>query len=98
MSHKHAILAVLLLSAAPVAASPGSELPRPPPPDTEVSRELIDLRASLFDAGKQRALRERGRFRPLCDREGYPLVGNVTRKQGLFQPSQFCAEVRKAGR
>ena len=96
MARKHTILAVLLLSAAPAVASPGGGAARKPPADDEVSRELLDLRAGLFEAGKQRALQDMSRFRPLCDAEGYPLVGNIARKAELYQPSQFCAEVRKA--
>jgi len=49
-----------------------------------------------MNAGRERALGEMPRFRALCDAEGYPLVGNIANKQRLFQPSQFCAEVRKA--
>ena len=33
-------------------------------------------------------------FRPLCDAQGYPLVGNINGKI-ITEPSQFCAEVRK---
>ena len=96
MARKHTILAVLLLSAAPAAASPGRDAERRPPPDEKVSRQLRDLRADLMNAGRERALGDMPRFRALCDAEGYPLVGNIANKQRLFQPSQFCAEVRKA--
>jgi hypothetical protein len=37
-------------------------------------------------------------FRPLCDADGYPLVGNIANKRGVYQPSKFCAEVRKANK
>jgi hypothetical protein len=40
------------------------------------------------------------RYRPLCDKDGYPLVGNLSRKSpdpGL-EPSELCAEVRKQTR
>ncbi len=98
MAHKHTILAVLLLSAAPVAASPGRDSGRKPPSDEKVSRELLTLRADLLGAGRERALEQMPRFRPLCDADGYPLVGNLGNKPRAFQPSQFCAEVRKAGK
>jgi len=98
MARKHTILAVLLLSAAPAVASPGRDAERKPPPDEKVSRELRDLRAGLINSGRQRALEQIPRFRPLCDADGYPLVGNIGNKPRAFQPSQFCAEVRKAGK
>ncbi|HWM88803.1 MAG TPA: hypothetical protein VNO33_23290 [Kofleriaceae bacterium] len=91
---KHPILTVLLLSAAPALASPGGSARRPPD-DAQAPRELIALRGQLFNAGEQRARQQMQRFRPLCDRDGYPLVGNVLNKGELYQPSQFCAEVRK---
>jgi hypothetical protein len=94
MAHKHAIAAVLLLSAGPLLASAS---PRKPPPDEQVSKELLDLRMELIDAGRDRALRQMSVFRPLCDEEGYPLVGNLGNKQ-VYQPSQFCADVRRAGK
>jgi hypothetical protein len=96
MAHKHAIAAVLLLSAGPFMAS-ASGSPRKPPPDEQVSKELLDLRMELIDAGRDRALSQMNVFRPLCDEEGYPLVGNLGNKQ-VYQPSQFCADVRRAGK
>jgi hypothetical protein len=85
------LLPLLLLTASTVAASD-------PPPDDKAPRRLIELRNQLFDAGKSDALRDMPRFRPLCDEAGYPLVGNAVRKGDVYQPSQFCAEVRKAGK
>ncbi|HKE20590.1 MAG TPA: hypothetical protein VKB80_37205 [Kofleriaceae bacterium] len=99
MPRKHTILAVLLLSAAPAMASPGrGGKAKSPPPDASVPRQLLDLRASLLNAGKEAAQRDVGRFRPLCDADGYPLVGNIANKSNMYQPSQFCADVRKAGK
>ena len=97
MPHKHPILAIVLLSAAPALASPGRAA-RKPPPDQQAPRALIELRADLFGVGAERAKQQMSRFRPLCDADGYPLVGNVAGKGGVYQPSQFCAEVRKARR
>ena len=34
-------------------------------------------------------------FRPLCDANGFPLVGNVVSKVDVTKVSQFCAEVRR---
>lgn len=92
MAHKHPILAVLLLSAAPALASPGAG--HSPPPDDKARPELLELRGKLAGAGPEGARRDRSRFRPLCDRDGYPLVGNIEGKR-VYQVSQFCAEVRK---
>jgi hypothetical protein len=65
-----------------------------PPPDEKVPEALIELRAELFEAGREQALEQVPRFRALCETEGYPLVGNVVRKGEVFQPSQFCSAVR----
>lgn len=89
MARTHKVLTVLLLSAAPVAASPT-------PPDSAVAKELIDLRASLFETGRVKAQINRQKFRALCDKEGYPLVGNVANKGEVYQPSRFCSELRAA--
>lgn len=35
------------------------------------------------------------KYRPLCDKDGYPLVGNVARKGAPeVQPSTLCEEIR----
>jgi hypothetical protein len=91
MARKHNVLTALLLSAAPAAASPEH---RAPPPAASLPQALRDLRRDLVAAGRDRALAAIARFRPLCDQDGYPLVGNVASKGDLYQPSQFCAEVR----
>jgi len=90
MARTHHVLTVLLLSAAPAVASPT------PPPDDAVTKPLLDLRAQLRDAGHDKAIAQLARFRPLCDKDGYPLVGNIASKGGVYQPSQFCRDVRKA--
>jgi hypothetical protein len=80
-----------------------------PPPDEEAPAELIELRGELVDAGEQTALQTIARFRPLCDAEGYPLVGNILPKDGadappmapppeMYQPSAFCEDVRSGQR
>jgi hypothetical protein len=90
MARTHHILTVLLLSSAPVAASPTA------PPDSAVDKRLIDLRAELWEAGRAKAATQLGKFRALCDNDGYPLVGNVASKSDLYQPSELCSVVRKA--
>ena len=93
MARKHTILTALLLSAAPAAASPDAHAP---PPDAKVARPLLDLRADLMKTGRDKAQADIGRFRALCDKDGYPLVGNIANKPNMYQPSAFCADLRKA--
>lgn len=73
-------------SAAPVVAQPGVEDPK-----------LLQLRDEMFGLPRDKVMADTARFRPLCDKDGYPLVGNLMRKvpeQGP-QPSELCAEIRK---
>ena len=93
MTRKRHVLTVLLLSAVPAAASPDA---RTPPPDAQVSRQMLDLRMDLIRTGRDKAQADVARFRALCDKDGYPLVGNMANKSGVYQPSQFCGDVRKA--
>jgi hypothetical protein len=81
------VIPILLFSAAPALADPL--------PNDAAPKELLALRSKLVEAGREAALSDVPRFRPLCDPEGYPLVGNVIRKAVTFQPSEFCAEVRQ---
>ncbi len=71
---------------------------RTPPPDDKAPAELVALRSKLYEAGRAGGRSQQARFRPLCDREGYPLVGNVANKTDLYQPSEFCADVRRSAR
>jgi hypothetical protein len=93
MARKHCILTVLLLSSAPAAASPSA---RTPPPDSQLSGPVKELRVELLKAGHDKAFSDLARFRALCDKDGYPVVGNIANKNNMYQPSQFCADVRKA--
>lgn len=93
MARKHKFLTVLLLSSAPAAASPA--VTHTPPADSAVAKPLLELRAQLLHAGRDKAQAEAGKFRPLCDKDGYPLVGNVASKGDMYQPSEFCSDVRK---
>lgn len=90
----HRLLTLLVLSSAPAAASPAASRP-PPPADEQASRALLDLRADMMKAGRDRAQTDVARFRPLCDKDGYPLVGNLVGKTNVYQPSEFCRDVRK---
>lgn len=75
-------------------ANPG---PPGPPPDSEASPALLELRGQLVQETRKTAFARMKRYRPICDAAGYPLVGNVMRKgEPDVQPSTFCLEVRKA--
>ena len=77
-------------SAAQGAANPGSA-----PASAESNAVLVALRDELDSAGPDGAMKQIARFKPLCDKEGYPLVGNLVRKGPSYGPTAFCAAVRK---
>jgi hypothetical protein len=80
---------------APVAAA-ASAAPAPATvPDDKADPKLLLLRAELDTETRESALAKQTHYRPLCDKDGYPLVGNVLRKgPGGPQPSELCTEVR----
>jgi len=92
MPRKHRFLTMLLLSA-PAVGFAGT-----PPPDSAAPKALLDLRARLLSTPRDEAKRDLGRFRALCDAEGYPLVGNVANKSERVQPSELCATLRKTSK
>jgi hypothetical protein len=92
MARTHKLLTVLLLTSAPAAASPGRHVP---PEDADAPPALLQLRMDLIKAGHDKAQADVSRYRPLCDKDGYPLVGNMVGKRGVYQPSEFCSDVRK---
>jgi hypothetical protein len=74
------------------AAAPAS-----PPVERRFSQDpaLLALREAL--SGETRGkVQNPDRFRPLCDKDGYPMVGNMMRKSPnpYYQPSAFCADLR----
>lgn len=91
--------------AAPGQGAPASADQAPPapgqaaPPERAMSEDpaLLALRDELLTSGRAGALAKTAHFRPLCDKDGYPLVGNLVRKtpKPEFQPSEFCSEVRR---
>ena len=83
----------MLLSSSTALAGPQPE----PPPDEEAPSNLLELRSDMLELERDEVREDMQTFRPLCDAEGYPLVGNAARKGPGFQPSQFCAEVRERG-
>jgi hypothetical protein len=68
----------------------------PPAPVDKAALEALRDEMNLLTRDK--ALQQMAHFRPLCDRDGYPLVGNVMRKapdDEQYRVSQLCEEVRK---
>lgn len=80
------ILVVALTASAAAIAAPAREPSKDP--------KLLALAEELGSTEKDQALARLPYFRPLCDADGYPLVGNLVRKGATYQPSAFCADVR----
>lgn len=82
-------------SAEPAASSAPASVPSDRAMSTDAA--LLALRDELQKEGREKALARTAHYRPLCDKDGYPLVGNVFRKtpERQYQPSELCAEVRK---
>lgn len=80
------------------ASEPSTSAKPAPAPGADEDPALRAMREELLNSGRVKALAAIEHFRPLCDKDGYPLVGNVLRKSphAEYQPSQLCAEVRKA--
>jgi hypothetical protein len=93
MARTHHVLTVLLLASSPAGASPAAQ--HTPPDDAHAAKALIELRSELINAGHDKAQASVGRFRALCDADGYPLVGNMVAKGNVYQPSEFCGDIRK---
>ncbi|MEZ4299220.1 MAG: hypothetical protein R3B70_29995 [Polyangiaceae bacterium] len=79
---------------APATPASNAAVQTPPKPRAE-DPALIALRDELSVAGPTQALSKKAHFRPLCDKDGYPLVGNVVAGKGpAYSVSDFCADVR----
>jgi len=91
---RHRIATVLLLSSATAFASPEHR----PPSDDKAKPALIKLRAEMFHLRGEQVKQQVARFRPLCDADGYPLVGNISTKGDgdRMQPSALCTLVRES--
>lgn len=90
---------------APAAPEPAAAAPvptaAPAAPERKLSNDpaLLALRSEL--AGQARGkVQDPDHFRPICDKDGYPLVGNLMRKTSKpdYQPSAFCADMRAQAR
>lgn len=79
--------------------APAEVSPAPPRarqnPSGEDDPALLALRDKLLDMKPEQALAQRARFRPLCDADGYPLVGNLARKKPTYNPSELCKDLRE---
>jgi hypothetical protein len=62
-------------------------------PSPEDDPALLALSNELEQVGRDDAMKRIDHFRPLCDKDGYPLVGNLARKGPIYGPTAFCAEV-----
>jgi hypothetical protein len=97
MRPRQKLIAALLFTTAPLVSGclieDDADSQMQPEPLDEVA--LTDLRDELLATPGTEVLAQMDHFRPLCDEQGYPLVGNVATKSVGMQPSQFCAEVRK---
>jgi hypothetical protein len=93
MRRRHKLVPILLFSTAPFVGACSDNAP--PPPDNQVAPQLLQLRGELWETPRSEALQRMTQFRPICDADGYPLVGNVANKATGYQLSEFCAEVRK---
>lgn len=84
------ILAAVLSTAcgpqAPDEATPG----QPGPDHARLDALAHELKSMSLDQAMAST-----RFRPLCDQNGFPLVGNVVSKVDLTDVSAYRAEVRK---
>lgn len=82
--------------AKPVITAAAPAIPPIPPPDAKVPAALLALRGELGAATPEQLRSSEAHFRPLCDKDGYPLVGNLNQKgppEGNT-PSAFCAALR----
>jgi hypothetical protein len=65
-----------------------------PPPNAKEDPRLVALAEELVSAERKQVESNVKHFRPLCDKDGYPLVGNLNRKTPNYDVSTFCSEIR----
>ena len=67
-----------------------------PGPQQQVDTRTLDaLNQELSNVQLQEAMVQRLHFAPLCDENGYPLVGNIVSKTTGATASGVCAELRR---
>jgi hypothetical protein len=88
--------AALASAAATATVAGAAATPPSAPPERPMSKDpaLLALADELSRTEHERALAMLPHFRPLCDADGYPVVGNVNNKGTRTEPSTFCADVR----
>mgnify|MGYP000538269614 CR=1 FL=1 len=76
---------------APAAAPVAPKLPAVQDP------ALLTLSGEITSKTREEAFAALEHFRPLCDRDGFPLVGNVLRKTpgDSYKASTFCSDLRE---
>ena len=79
---------------APAAAPSAPVAPKPP---ANVDPALMSLSGELANKTREEVFAALDHFRPLCDRDGFPLVGNVMRKSpgDSYKTSTFCSDLRE---
>ena len=83
-----AVATTVMVVPAPVTAASA-------PTSTLGPDQLELLAAELTGAAPEQVQAQLAHFRPLCDAQGYPLVGNlVTKGGGPPRVAAFCADVR----
>lgn len=60
-------------------------------------KALEPLNQELTTKTLDQAVADRDHFSPLCDENGYPLVGNIASKGGATA-SEFCAAQHQSGK
>ena len=97
VSPANAADAAAIAAAVATPGAPDGANQHTPPTDDKADPKLLTLRTELDQESIQTALTKQDHYRPLCDKDGYPLVGNLNRKgpgPPGASPSAFCAGVR----
>lgn len=83
-----------LIQPASVSAMPTPAAATPAPAESP-EKAAYALRNELENTTRADVMKRIAHFRPLCDKDGFPVVGNAVRKgQPEYTTSKFCAEIR----
>src|SRR5262249_30578981 len=97
-----ALTTTKILALAAIATAPAcSKEPKSDPVTKAVVTEtqgadpnLVGLREELVTTDRKQVDATLKHFRPLCDKDGYPLVGNLNRKSPNYDVTELCTEIR----